>query len=295
MNNHTVAAGIALKNILYATDFSPVAEAAAPYAVELARHYGAKVTAVHVRSPLGYGLSPAEAWPALTEAYQREAKEMGERLESLFGGVEHTLVIGEGDTWGVISGLIEENKIDLIVMGTHARKGIERLVLGSVAEKILRRSPVPVLTISPHVQVKPETEMKHILFVTDFSPESEKAAPFAIMLAEENQATLDMLHVIETPKSDEFVRAHDLVNATMNRLRQIITPDEALWCEPNFLVEEGDAAKRILEVASQRGADLIVMGVKAAAGDLGAATHAPWPIAHRVLINARCPVLTIRS
>jgi len=295
MKATTVAAGISVKNILYATDFSPVAEAAAPYAVELARHYGAKVMAVHVHSPLGYGLSPAEAWPALTEAYEREAKELKKRLDGFFRGVEHNLVIGEGDTWGVISALLEENKIDLIVMGTHGRKGLGRMVLGSVAEKILRRSPVPVLTIGPHVQIEASTAAKQILFVTNFSPESDKAAEFAIALAEENQAKLDMLHVIESPRSGEFIRLHDLVKATLARLQQIITPDQALWCEPNFMVEEGEPAEQILNIAKRRGTNLIVMGVKRAVGDLGAATHAPWPVAHQILSDARCPVLTIRS
>lgn len=91
---------ISLKNILYATDFSPVAEGAGAYANELAHRYGAKVFAVHVRAPQVYGLAPPESWPALTEAADRQAKEQGDHLKSLFQGVENEFVIGEGDTWG---------------------------------------------------------------------------------------------------------------------------------------------------------------------------------------------------
>jgi nucleotide-binding universal stress UspA family protein len=181
------------------------------------------------------------------------------------------------------------------VMGTNARSGVGRMVFGSVAEKVLRRSPVPVLTIGPHAQGEPGAPVKQILYTTNFSLESERAAAVAIRLAEEHQAKLTMLHVIETPKSGEFVRMHDLVDATTSRLRKLVTTEQAAWCEPGYLVEEGEPAECILNAAKKQHADLIVMGVKHAEGDLGHATHAPWPIAHRVLCEARCPVLTIRS
>jgi len=288
---------ISLKNILCATDFSAVAEAAAPYAVELARHYGSKVTAVHVRSPLAYGLAPAESWPALTQANELQAKEQAEHLKSLFRGVEHSLVIGEGDTWGLISALIRENEFDLIVMGTHGRQGFGKLLLGSVAEKILRKAQIPVLTIGPHVQIDPDraTAMKQILYAASFSPQSQAAAAYAISLADENQAHLDVLHVIENQKAGELVHPHELVKASLNRLRQIVTPEAALWCEPNFLVEQGDPAEQILSVEKRCRADMIVLGVKEAEGDLGASTHLPWAVAHKVIAGAACPVLTVRG
>jgi nucleotide-binding universal stress UspA family protein len=288
---------ISLKNILYATDFSPVAEAAAPFAVELARRYGSKVLAVHVRAPQVYGLAPPESWPALKDAADKLANDQSRHLTSLFRGVEHAVILGEGDIWGVVSALIKENHIDLLVIATHGRKGIEKVLLGSVAEKILRRAPCPVLTVNPHVHLEPEraTQMKNILFATDFSPASQIALPYAFSLAQENQAALDLLHVLEPQKSGELVHPHDLVEATSHRLRHLI-PDEAdLWCEPNILVEQGDPAAQILDAAKRRQADMIVLGVKAVQGDLGAATHLPWTTAHRVICEARCPVLTVRG
>jgi nucleotide-binding universal stress UspA family protein len=288
---------ISLKNILYATDFSPVAEAAAPFALELARRYDSKVLAVHVRAPRVFGLAPPESWPALKEASNKQAKDQSQHLASLFRGVEHAIAVEEGDIWEVVSALIEENQIDLVVMGTHGRKGIEKVLLGSVAEKILRRAPCPVLTVNPHVHLEPEraTQMKHILFATDFSPASQIAVAYAFSLAQENLAALDLLHVLGPQKAGELVHPQELVELTSHRLRHLIPADADLWCEPNILVEQGDPAEQILVAAKRRQADMIVLGVKAIQGDLGAATRLPWSTAHRVICEARCPVLTVRG
>lgn len=288
---------ISLKNILYATDLSPVAEAAAPLALELARRYGSKVLAVHVRAPQVFGLAPPESWPALKESSNKQAKEQSQHLASLFRGVEHAIAVEEGDIWEVVSALIEENQIDLVVMATHGRKGLEKVLLGSVAEKILRRAPCPVLTVNPHVHLEPEraTQMKHILFATDFSPASQTAVAYAFSLAQENQAALDLLHVLEPGKASDLVHPQELVEITSQRLRDLIPAEAELWCEPNILVEQGDPAEQILGAAKRRQADMIVLGVKAIQGGLGATTRLPWSTAHRVICEARCPVLTVRG
>jgi nucleotide-binding universal stress UspA family protein len=90
---------ISLKNILYASDFSPVAENAAPYALELARRYGSKVFAVHVRPLEIYGMAPPESWPVLREAAEALAKEQAAQLNRSFIGVEHEAIVAEGDVW----------------------------------------------------------------------------------------------------------------------------------------------------------------------------------------------------
>src|ERR1700683_4438589 len=90
---------IALKNILYLTDFSPVAERAAPFVGALARRYGAKVFAMHVRGPEVYGMAPPESWPVLQEAAQELSREQAERLAEVFAGVEHEAMVEQGDVW----------------------------------------------------------------------------------------------------------------------------------------------------------------------------------------------------
>ena len=130
---------ISLKNILYTTDFSPTAEEAAPYAWELAKRYGAKVIALHVRPPEVNGMVPPESWAAIHEANERQAKEQAGHLRSLFRGVENEIDVTEGGIWEVISRTIEEKKVDLVVTGTHGREGFGKMLLGSHAENIRSR------------------------------------------------------------------------------------------------------------------------------------------------------------
>lgn len=295
MKTLDVQARATVRNVLYATDFSPVAEFAAPIAVELARGFGAKILAVHVRPPQVYGLAPPESWPAIQEAADRQVEGQKKHLEALFRSVENSVLIGEGDTWEVISSLIKEKEIDLVVIGTHGRRGLEKLLLGSVAEKILRRSRVPVLTVGPHVTSQPNrtSKVREILYATDFSPASEGAARYAILLAEENQAHLHLLHVIEPRKSKEYDFASEFVRACAAQLENLVPTEAQLWCQPKYLIEVGDPAKEILKVAKRYKADLVVMGVKRTESDLGASTHLPWAIAHNVISQARCPVLTV--
>jgi nucleotide-binding universal stress UspA family protein len=297
MKATAVKSRISLKNILYATDFSPVAEAAAPYATELALRYGSKVFAVHVRAPQVTGLVPPESWQVVREAAERQAAEQAEHLKSLFRGVENEVTVIEGGVWYELETIIEEKNIDLIVIGTRGRKRLGKFLLGSVAETILRRTRCPVLTVGPHVTLEAGRAVatNRIIYATSLSPNSQTSAAYAISLAEENQAHLDLLHVIETQKVKELMHPSELMSASLNRLRQIVTPEDALWCEPEFLIEQGDPAEQILSVAKRRGADMIVLGVKGAERDLGASTHFPWAVAHKVIAGAMCPVLTVRG
>lgn len=288
---------ISLKSILYATDFSLVAEAAAPYAAELALRYGSKVFAVHVRARQVTGLVPPESWQVVREAAERHATEQADHLKSLFRAVESEVTVIEGGVWNELATIIKEKNIDLIVVGTRGRQGVGKFLLGSVAETILRRAQCPVLTVGPHMTLEAgrAVGMNRILYATSFSPLSQAAAAYAISLADENQAHLDVLHVIENQKVGELVHPHELVNASLNRLRQIVTPEAAQWCEPEFLVEQGEPAEQILSVAKRRQADMIVLGMKGVEGDLGASTHLPWAVAHKVIVGAKCPVLTVRG
>jgi nucleotide-binding universal stress UspA family protein len=287
---------ISLKNILYASDFSAIAENAAGYALELARRFKAKVFAVHVRPLEIYGMAPPESWPALRDAAEIQAQEEAKRLDGLFPSVLHESIVEEGNVWDVLSTLIERNVIDLVVMGTHGRKGLQKVLLGSVAENVLRRASCPVLTVGPHVDVEAEraAEMKRILFATDFSGASEAAAAYALSLAQENQAVLDIVHVLEPQKPGELVHSSELVSGCAARMRSLIPADAVPWCEPNTLIEVGQAAEQILNVAKARHSQLVVLGVKAAS-NFPAATRLPWAVAHKIISAAECPVLTVRG
>src|ERR1019366_1809858 len=297
MNATGTKTWISLKNILYATDFSPAAEAALPYAIGLATRYEAKVHGLHVRFPSTYPIVGPEAMGQVMDAAEEQSKLEAQQLHEMLAVVPHEVSVCEGEIWPLISDMVTKQKIDLIVIGTSGRTGIGRALLGSVAEEIFRRASCPVLTVGPHVSKDTERrlEMKEILYATDFSPESLGALPYAVSLAQENQARLTVLHVIGEPKVGELVHPEQYVDSTLRQLRKLVPSDAELWCDPKFMVEQGPAADRIMEVAIARGADLIVLGVRGAEGRMGATTHLLRPTAHRVVTQAQCPVLTVRG
>jgi len=297
MNAVETKTRISIKNLLYATDFSPAAGAALPYVVGLAERYGARVHALHVRLPSAYALAGPEAMPQVIEGEEIQAKLEAESMEEMLGGVPHHIVVAVGDICPNIGKTLKEQSIDLIVIGTRGRTGIGRALLGSVAEEILRRSPCPVLTVGPHISpdTKRRLEMKEILCAVDFSPASLAAIPYAISLAEENQARLTLLHVVEEGKTGELVHPEQYTESTLRQLHKLVPPDAEAWCEPKFLVERGPAADKILETAIAIGADLIVLGVRAATSHIGAMTHLLRPTSHKILVQAECPVLTVRA
>ena len=297
MSAMAAKARISIKNILFATDFSPAAEAALPYAIGLAQRYGATVHGLHVRFPATYPVVGPEAMPQVMQAAEEQAKIESQQLHQMLAGIPHEVSVGEGDIWPMISEIAGEQKADLIVIGTHGRTGVTRVLLGSVAEEIFRKATCPVLTVGPHVSRDTERrlEMKEILYATDFSPESLAALPFAVSLAQEHQARLTLLHVVGEPKVGELVHAEQYAESTVRRLRALVPAEAESWCEPNYKVEHGPEAEKILEVASALGADLIVLGIHGMDGGTGARTHLAESIAHRVVTQARCPVLTVRD
>jgi len=288
---------IQFKNVLFATDFSPAASAAAPFAAELAKRYGAKLYALHVRPPVVNPMTPPGTWRALEKAALDEDMQHTQELLSAFPGLRPEVLIKEGDLWSSLASVLEESDVDLVVIGTRGRSGIAKFLLGSAAEEIFRQAPCPVLTVGPNTAAteKKPGEITRILFATDFSPASNAAAPYALSLAQECQAHLTLLHVIAKPKPGELVQPSDLAQSWSQLLHKLV-PDEAdLWCVPEYVVEEGDPAEQIQEVATRTGAELIVLGVHQPTGFPGAATHLPIATAHKVVSHATCPVLTIRG
>jgi nucleotide-binding universal stress UspA family protein len=287
---------VAMKRILYLTDFSPSSEAALPFAAAVARQYGGSIEVLHALTPV-IPESCSEAAQADEELAEIEMKNIRPRIADI--PCETRMIRGK-NLWDAIDETIREHRIDLLVAGTHGRTGLPKLLLGSVAEEVFRRSPVPVLTVGPHVRsnVGGHTRFERVLFATDFSPESEAGAPYALSLARENKAELILLHVMPEAKahSTEGVNAFEAsVAKAVDGLRQIVSADTALYNKSEVLIEYGEPAERIVEVAKERDVDLIVLGVRDAAAHLGAATHLERATAHKVVTHAACPVLTVRD
>lgn len=292
---------IKLQNVLYATDFSQASEAAFPFAAEIARRYGSTIFGVHVRAPEMQPTAAPETlleWPEIEKAWEEQGKREAQQLDQKLQGFNHKVFVveGKGKTWPVLSKIVKENNIDLIVLGTRGRHGLGKAMLGSQAEEILRQAPCPVVTVGPKAgKPNPVFEVNRILYATDFSEGSLAAAPYAISLAQENEAALDLLHVIDKEQVGDLVGPNELAKSLTHRLEQLVPAEVDLWCQPNYFVDQGEAADCILRMAEMRRADLIVLGVKHAERHLTAVTHFPWTTAHKVVSLATCPVLTVRG
>ena len=279
---------LALKKILFATDFSPVSEAALPFAAALARRFESRIQAVHVLATVE--LQPMfNAGPTVIEgAFMRAEEEMGKLLRSdAFEGVLHDGMVRSGmEVWTEIEAIIQAEKVDLVVLGTHGREGLKQMVLGSVAETIFRSAPCPVLVVGPKVPKKATLPVfRDLLFATDLSPASLRALPFVHGFAEENQADLIVLHVSGEKthdKHEQTVAAESLGKW----MRELIPPRPHVEYELLF----GPPAENILAVAEDRRCDLIMLGAHHASNF---ATHMPGAVAHRIVSEALCPVLTV--
>ena len=292
-------ARLALRNILLLTDFSEPSELAIPFATGIAREYESKVYAMHVLTPVPLAYASPESAAAAIEGLEEGAQTGMQRVDAQLVGVPHdTMLVRAESVWSPVQQALSEYEIDLVILGTHGRTGAIKLLLGSVAEEIFRRSTIPVLTIGPSVRrgIHSGGQFRRVLFATDFTAEAQAAAPYAISMAQENQARLLLLHVMRDPDAKTNRRtAQDSVANVMHQLNELVPPEAELWCRPEATVRFGNPAQRILEAAEELEADLIVLGVRDAAGHIGAATHLGRTTAHKVVAHAPCPVLTVRG
>ena len=290
---------IALKSVLYLTDFSEASASALPFAAMIARSYGARLTALHVVTPSPYVCMTPEMSATLLDDEDDMAKEEMEKVEAQLAGLPaETAIERGGGVWTVLPAVLQGREVDLIVLGTHGRTGVKKALLGSSAEEVFRRTTVPVLTIGPQVRHGAHNggKFRCLLFATDFNQVSRVAAPYAISLAQENQARLVLLHVLPTPKVGKSGKAVGLsVAEALHQLDELVPREAKLWCRPEPTVEHGDAEAQILAAVERSGADLIVLGVRGMDRLVRAAIRLESAISYNIVARAPCPVLTIRG
>jgi nucleotide-binding universal stress UspA family protein len=287
-----------LKNLLFLSDFSDASELAIPYAVNLAKEYEGRLHALHVVTPVAIAYTDPVTAASAIDAIDEGAQSGMQRVEVQLMGVDHQTILVRGDSvWPSVRRVLQEQAIDLLILGTHGRTGSLKMLMGSVAEEIFRKSSVPVLTIGPAVRLGAHNggRFHNILYATDFSPEAAAALPYAVSLAEENQARLQLLHVLPQPKSRRGpISPAESVADVMHQLQGLVPGETGLWCRPESIVRFGEPANRILAAARESNSDLIVMGVKSPGSGMGIATHLEGAVAHEVVTHAICPVLTKR-
>lgn len=290
-----------IERILCPTDFSEFSDKAYDYAESLAQHYGSKLYLEHVVQPLPSAY-PYYAFPdSVHEVFWHLRKHAERRLQNFIeaharDGIQVEGVVQEAGIAESILGFAEKQTVDLIVMGTHGRRGADRLLLGSVTEKVLRKACCPVLAVRKpaHDFVAPESRqdpvrLRKILFCTDFSEHSDRALGYALSLALEYNAELTLLHVLE-----DFTGSTDLQEETAKVVRRLEKPipyEARNWCTLRSVVRIGKPYQEIIQLALETQTDLVIVGVRGRnALDLalfGSTTH-------RVIQLGSCPVLAVR-
>ncbi len=297
------------KNILFATDLSPSTRVAFPHLRVLAGRHGSTIHMVHVMAPEPMLELPLDRIPEMDADQDAAMRAMKRMLaDEPFGLIPCTCKVTRGELWQALSAVIEEKQIDLIVVGTHGRRGLSKLVLGSVCEQVFRQAACPVLTVGPHVSAGLLGRDSTILFATEFSEGSERALQYAAGLARKYGAHLVMLHAV--PMSLDVVPSHffnlgssveviteyvaETVAEARRRVMALLPAETMAELRPEVVVDCGAAAEKILSMAENKRANLIVMGAHGASAH-SMSTHLPWATASKVVCEAACPVLTVRG
>ena len=301
---------IEIRRILCPIDFSDYSRRALDHAIAIARWYESTVTALHVFSPApvaAYGPGQVPFAPIVLTVVDRaqllaDTKAFIEAESA--PGVAIEAVAREGQTAAEIVEQAASMNADLLVIGTHGRSGFERLLLGSVAEKVLRKARCPVLTVPgrlPDAVPSGPVLFKRILCAVDFSESSMNALKYALSLAQEADGGLTVVHVLgpelvgqvgigeEHASLAALQRQHE--EEARKRLDEAVPESAAAYCQAETMLLRGKPWREILRIAADRQAELIVMGVHGrGAADLmffGSTTQ-------HVVREATCPVLTLR-
>jgi nucleotide-binding universal stress UspA family protein len=283
-----------LGNIIAATDFSAHSVSVLKYAAAIARRYRSKLYVVHVIPMDVYRSVPAEVMAEAlkqTEAYVQDAMSNQLRLEFL-QRVKNEAVIREGQVDSELLKMSEQSNIGLLVIGSRRRSGLDRMLQGSIAEKVFRQASCPVLIVPPTASEHPLIPVRTILYPTNFSENSLRALPYALSLTGVHRARLILVHVL----SDSAIQSQDdlarLRARGEERLRQLLPAKDEFAHEPLPLVEFGPIEQRIVRAAMEYHVDLIVLGIASAGA---AVAHLPGGLTYKVVGAAPCPVLTVRG
>jgi nucleotide-binding universal stress UspA family protein len=280
-------ARIRIKNILFPTDFSPASQAALPLALSLAHLYDAAIRVVHVLQPEPLRQVTVDRIPLQDDRVWEDARSRLEWFthDPSMGKIPYKSLLASGDLGEVIPRLIQEHHVDMVVVGTHGRTGLSKVLIGSGAEKIYRSADCPVLTVGPGAHAA-DWKPRRILCPVDLQGAPQAAVRYASSLAQDSNSEFILMAAV--PMVPWQHRAETEVE-TCVRLEDLV-PDGPV---PQFLVRWEPPGEAILRAAAHREAELIVMGVRKSRA-AGLSSHLPWPVASEVVSRATCPVLTVR-
>src|SRR6266851_3117971 len=292
-----------IKLILCPIDFSEFSVSAYQHALSVAEHYQAKLVAQHIVELWRHPSADFAASAGVYEEYSQALRESGKKQLQEFveshphDEIQPELVVQTGVAADSILSFAQLQKADVIVMGTHGRRGFDRLMLGSVTDRVMRRAPCPVLAASkPHDSVVAGKERGHvhhlsrILFCADFSENSERALRYAISATAEYDAELTLLHVLEGVPNP--AKTEEATAAAAERLDKLIPPEGRKSLKIKTAVRTGKSYAQIIQLALEAQIDLVIMGVR---GRFALDLAVFGSTTYRVMQLGSCPVLVVRS
>ncbi|MEO5820089.1 MAG: universal stress protein [Vicinamibacteraceae bacterium] len=299
---------VTFTQVLCPTDLSEASRPSLSHAAAVARRFGAALTVLHVVPPFDpivvQSRQAGSSMPMLLPSIDDVTDAVRAFTEEALGGLDAEVVVQTGDPSRVIVDQAVVLAADLIVMGTHGRSGFERLLSGSIAGKVLRRAPCPVLTVPPHAPAVPAggTPFRRLLCAVDFSDASEQALGFALELGAGTGGAVTVVTVLEW-LAEEPVLAHPdfavapyrthLAADAAARLRALVA--SATGPEPcaiDQVVALGRPYREILRMAAEKSSDLIVVGAHGR-GAVGRALFGSTT--QQIVRDAECPVLVVHA
>jgi nucleotide-binding universal stress UspA family protein len=297
---------IDIKRILVPVDFSEPSKKAVNYGLSLALQFEARLVLTHI-VPTNVGM--VYTFPTESFAFEKDqaafAKSMLPSLvpEAYRDRIDLETIVKVGVVLDELLAIVKDDKIDMVVMGTHGRNAVERFFLGSLTERMLRKLPVPILTVShldPAIEppIAGPVPLAKILYATDLSDTADVGLKLAIELARGAGAGLTVLHVLKTLETvywgaEGFYLADELDMIRKNTFDRLEHSIAEPWCEGvnvRPMMVEGDPFREILRVAEEEKIDLIVLNLQGK-GRLERALLGST--AERVIRSAHVPVLSI--
>jgi len=284
---------IELDAVVFATDFSPASHNAGLYASDISVHFHTNLVVAHAFTLLQAALEvevetskPSQQRIDLNHALSLTA----EILPAGRGTTESILL--EGDPGLMVPRFSQLRSNSLMILGTHGGGAVDRFVLGSTAEGILRNSTGPAMTIGPRVNILKAgaLRIKRILYATDCTSEAAHAAPFAVALADAFSAELDVLNVVSTRDIDHPEQLHQLQQHFYGAVEAAVPHHAEQLCKPHTFVSVGQPDAEILKHVDEREIDLLILGLRRNT-HLGMQnrTSGAFPI----VVKSRCPVVTV--
>ena len=291
---HLATTEVIFRKLLVAIDFGPQTSQVVKTAISVAKAFHAEMLLVHAACPVIIGTGteplPAESYAINLEAAQTRMADLV-RGQSGLESIRHREFVEYGAPLEMVQQKIRDEKIDLVIAGSHGARGLERLALGSIAEAMLRHLNCPVLVVGPYAK-RSISPFRSVLLASSLKIGGLRAAQYASALAEKFHGKLTLLHVIEEEREDDGMEAERVEDHARKELMRLLPPDVNAYSKTQVRLAYGEPAHAIRLIAREAYASVIVCGVEEGAT---LADHSLGSTLAQVIRESCCPVLCVRA